>query len=92
MTFDFAPESTTAASTASTSITGSIRLTVSKPTFAVAHIPTAAEMTGLVAELFKEGCLTWEQMRSLAELPDFGTALLDTVTNAPATDKKMAAE
>lgn len=93
MTFDFAPDSTTTETAASTPVAAPPRLSVaSKPAFAVAQLPTATEMVNLVAELFHEGCLSWEQMRSLAELPDFGTTLLDSLAIQPATRKTMAAE
>jgi len=93
VTFDFAPDCTNTETAASTQVAAPPRLSVaSKPTFAVAQLPTATEMVNLVAELFREGCLSWEQMRSLAELPDFGTALLDTLVASPTTQKAMAAE
>ena len=94
MTFDFAPDGTLTGVTAdATSYPSPSRLAVaSKPAFAVPQRPTPPELAALVGELFHEGCLSWEQMCSLAELPDFGASLMDTLATAPSNRKPMAAE
>jgi len=93
VTFDFAPDDRGGNFANVTPFVAPPRLPVaSKPAFAIAHFPTSDELASLVGELFQEGSLTWEQICSLAELPGFGTRLLDVIALSPATRKPMAAE
>ena len=93
MTFDFAPDDKDPAAHNVTRFAPPPRLKVaSKPAFAVAHRPTSAELAALVGELFREGALNWDQIRSLAETSDLGQALLEEMKLSSATTKIIAAE
>jgi hypothetical protein len=66
--------------------------TATPPLFAVAQRPTARELAGLLRELFVEGTLSWEQLHTLANLPEFASLLDDLVDHASPLRKPMAAE
>lgn len=64
----------------------------SRPVFAVPQRPTLDELAGLVRELFAEGTLSWDQLWSLACLPDLAPHLAKTLDTAPDLRKPLAAE
>ncbi len=64
----------------------------SPPAFAAPHRPTTEELVLLVGELFREGSLSWDQLWSLACLPDLAPRLSAILDAAPETRKPLAAE
>lgn len=66
--------------------------TASVPVFAIAQRPTAQELAGLVHELFTEGSLSWEQLHTLSNLPEFGSMLSGLAEQASPLRRPMAAE
>lgn len=64
----------------------------SAPAFAAPQCPTRDEMASLVGELFHEGSLSWEQLWSLACLPDLAPKLAAVLGTATDLRKPMAAE
>lgn len=89
MTFDFAPgwldalsSTTDYASPAPPPVRVDLRRPLPAPC-APAH-PTTAEMAALVQELFTEGSLSFEQLRSLSHVPELERLLEDKVAGVPA--------
>lgn len=64
----------------------------SPPAFAVPHRPTLGELAALLRELFHEGTLSWEQMSSLANLPELQPLLAGLLSATPPHRRPMAAE
>lgn len=64
----------------------------SPPAFAAPQRPTVEELARLVGELFREGSLSWDQLWSLACLPDLAPRLGAILESAPDIRKPLAAE
>ncbi len=47
--------------------------------------PTTVEIAALVEELFAEGSLSYEQLRSLSAVPELSSLLGDALENVPAS-------
>ncbi len=92
MTFDFGPDCGNSDGSCLTALAG-VRLPEASPhPFAEPESPTPAELARLVAELFREGTLSFRQLCSLAGLPELMPLLDDALATAPAMRRPLAAE
>ncbi|CAA7618453.1 MULTISPECIES: hypothetical protein [Magnetospirillum] len=85
MTFDFAPDWMGAEAG---DFTGTAQVPVAVPPLsppppcAPAH-PTDRELATLVGELFTEGTLSWDQLRTLGNVGELRNLLTDTIAEVP---------
>lgn len=82
MTFDYAPDWIARAIAATEYTSGS---PLSPPLPCAPSHPTIPELAALVAELFAEGTLSWEQLCALSTQPELNRLLAQTIDEAPAT-------
>lgn len=82
MTFDFAPHWMDIISTA-TPYSGAAPNPAAPRACAPAS-PTMTEVAALVGELFTEGTLSYDQLRSLSTVPELALLLGATLDNVPA--------
>ncbi|MGE5504060.1 MAG: hypothetical protein ACM31L_06510 [Actinomycetota bacterium] len=85
MTFDFVPDWLETLC-GSADCTGATPTRVSPPLPAAAPhpSPSPAELALLVGELFTEGSLSWDQLRSLVAVPELGPHLQPALAATPA--------
>lgn len=93
MTFDFAPNWLDFVST-TTPYTGSAPTANAPRPIAISPLappppcapsaPTMTEVAALVEELFTEGTLSYEQLRSLSTVPELASLLGDALSSVPA--------
>jgi hypothetical protein len=87
MTFDFAPGWMDGLlhpgpCSSATPVAAELVTLKARPTAPVYH--TIAELAALVCELFAEGSLSWEQLRSLVEVPELEPHLRSALATVPA--------
>lgn len=87
MTFDFAPRWLEMVSTA-TPYSGApqpVALSpLTQPAQCAPASPSMIEVAALVEELFTEGTLSYEQLRSLSTVPELAALLGDALSSVPA--------
>lgn len=82
MTFDYAPDWIARAIAATDYANGS---PLSPPLPCAPNHPTIPQLAALVAELFAEGTLSWEQLCALGTQPELTQLLTQAIDEAPAT-------
>lgn len=89
MTFDFTPDWLLGAIAATeysgtAPHCGAVSPLAPPPPCAPSH-PTMAELAALVAELFAEGTLSWDQLRALGGVPELRPMLSQAIASVPPT-------
>lgn len=85
MTFDFAPDwlgYESGESNTSLHVPVATPSPCPPPPCAPAH-PSDMELAALVGELFTEGTLSWDQLRTLGNLGELGSLLTETIAGVP---------
>ncbi|MBC7906719.1 MAG: hypothetical protein H7Y60_08240 [Rhodospirillaceae bacterium] len=85
MTFDFAPRWLSIISTA-TPYVGAVQTLspLAPPPQCAPATPSMIEVAALVEELFAEGTLSYDQLRSLSTVPELESLLGDALNSVPA--------
>lgn len=87
MTFDFAPGGIDMSSTDVDLTQTSVSVAVAPP--CAPAIPTMAQVARLVEELFAEGSLSFEQLRSLSDVPELTLLLGDALAGVSAERRSL---